>query len=587
MRFTRWDQKLDYGQSIISLREIQKFIEIQNPGIRERVPDFPWDTVVSMLDFIPPYEELTTVDARTIRQVMGLYQKFEPLETGIDKEKVAYDKFMEAEASCMHTNIIFEGVSKGQWYHPSDVDTVLDRARRKIASILGDVPKLSELRLQFGPGATTQVKKKEASITKKFSVPFACSEPTSKYLSEVLYELPHLLSFDGDEGVVSVDIVPGRLQFVPKTAKTYRAIVVEPYLTGMCQSGIQDYMQRRLRAAGIDIQDQSLNQRLARLGSLTGELATLDLSSASDTVSTALVYSLLPFDWAWFLSKYRSSHVEYNGSTIRLEKFSSMGNGITFPLETIIFYALTWASCPRGATVNAYGDDIICPSANYVSVVRTLEYCGFTVNKAKSFSSGSFRESCGADYLKGIDIRPFYFKELISCADIFCMHNFMKEAGNDDLADFLAEWFLDESVRIYGPPGFGDGHLIGPWVGKPIHREDGWAGHTFETYTNKPRLEMKLLPGDHVLPSYSIYARYRDINLDDDYVLPRRPAWDRDLGPTSNNLKYVKLTGLNDYGVVKPEPLTVKNGAPRCSLPGTLKGYKRIKIYTLVSPDYI
>ena len=89
-----------------------------------------------------------------------------------------------------------------------------------------------------------------------------------------------------------------------------------------------------------------------------------------------------------------------------------MGNGFTFPLETLIFWALTASACEGDVdSVSVYGDDIICPRERADDVIDTLTMCGFKINLEKSFVEGPFRESCGCDYYKGIDIRPFYKKE--------------------------------------------------------------------------------------------------------------------------------------------------------------------------------
>jgi len=98
------------------------------------------------------------------------------------------------------------------------------------------------------------------------------------------------------------------------------------------------------------------------------------------------------------------------------EMFSSMGNGFTFELESLLFYAISKATAfctgVRGV-ISVYGDDIIVPTALYDDLVWTLGWCGFSVNPEKSFSSGPFRESCGGHYFNGRDITPIYLREPI------------------------------------------------------------------------------------------------------------------------------------------------------------------------------
>ncbi len=594
MQFMHWDQRFDYEQSINFLHAIGEQIAPQ--AVRERFPDFPWDSIPDLLDYSFDYASLSsTADAAVLRQYQALYKKFEPLRlSGVDKEQTAWAKFTEFEQQCKSANALFSTLIEGKTAIPFHLHETYLLAQQKIRSILGDAPKLSRLRLRCGPGATTNVKKENASVTRKFSSVLACSEPTVKYLSEIFHELPHLCPFVGDEGVVDVEVHHGRLQFVPKDAKQYRAIVVEPFLTGLVQLGLCDYMSHLLRASGIDITDQSRNQRAARIGSLTGELATLDLSSASDSISTSLVEFLLPQDWFFFLSRYRSDTVLYKGEIIKLEKFSSMGNGFTFPLETLIFYALSWAASSKRGKVLAYGDDIIVATTDMHSVIEILEFSGFTINKKKSFGTGPFRESCGADYLSGIDIRPFYIDDYVSCERLFSLHNYFKRNFEDELAEYVVS-YIHPTLRIYGPDGFGDGHLIGEWLPIPHKRDQGWAGYTFETHTWKAKNELRVLPGDRILPAYSIYVRDQD--KDPDYW--RIPSTQRaamreerrinalrdymrmDKGHETNRWKFFSI---RKWLLAWEESLglPVIKGNPRPSLPG-VRGYKRIKIYTLVT----
>jgi hypothetical protein len=149
----------------------------------------------------------------------------------------------------------------------------------------------------------------------------------------------------------------------------------------------------------------------------------MDLSNASDTISRNLVKLLLPGRWYDVLDDLRSKKTEFRGSWYLLEKFSSMGNGFTFELETLIFLALTLAldtswDDPKGphflvpgVNVFIYGDDIIAPTEYSNDLLACLEFFGMSVNKRKTFVSGPFRESCGGDFFLGRDVRPYFLKE--------------------------------------------------------------------------------------------------------------------------------------------------------------------------------
>jgi hypothetical protein len=160
----------------------------------------------------------------------------------------------------------------------------------------------------------------------------------------------------------------------------------------------------------IDLDEgQSMHRALARVGSLEGSLATIDLSSASDTVAFELVMFLLPEDWATLLESLRSPTTKVGHHEYHLQKFSSMGNGFTFELETLIFWAIS-QTLVRGV-VYCYGDDIIVPTEKSEDVLAALRFFGFVPNTDKTFTHSAFRESCGGDFFLGQDVRPFFLKE--------------------------------------------------------------------------------------------------------------------------------------------------------------------------------
>lgn len=448
------------------------------------------------------------------RQIQALVAKQDFLDLGVDKEAVAFAKFLESEDRCQQTNIRLERNDSVN----TDVNSVCYAAMRKISDILGECPTVGSLDLSFGPGATTSTKSLLASPRAKLSSRLECSANLLPGLQELLQEVPKLCEatrgtyFSEERWRVPVTIAPGKLEFVPKTSLTHRAIVVEPILNGLGQKGIGKRLKCLLKRHGCDLSSQLRNQNLARKGSIDGTLATIDLSSASDCISRMLVWSLLPYDWACLLDMYRSECVVYNGVTYDLEKFSSMGNAYTFELESLIFYSLALSVCQYlkidQSNVSVYGDDIIIPVEAYDLLKDVLEYCGFSLNEKKSFKLGPFRESCGVDYLNGIDIRPFYLKTLIDDRTLYCMHNFFFRNG-DFLFAKLVKRFTHKPSRIYGPDGYGDGHLLGNYTLRLSRKQkrDGFCGGVFDTYTLTPRSFKKPMRGDYIFPCYSIYVR--------------------------------------------------------------------------------
>jgi hypothetical protein len=426
----------------------------------------------------------------------------------------------------------------------------------------------------------------------------------------LLGELPHLTAIHEDPSTgriewsetregsvidewvsVPVSIVPARLNFVPKNAKTHRSVCTEAGLNVMFQLGLGAVMARRLASFGVDIRDQSLNQRRAREGSLTGALATLDLSSASDTVSREIVFELLPLEWAELLNWGRSSKVELpNGDLISQEKFSSMGNGYTFPLETLIFWGLAAACCDRDSDATVYGDDIIIPSVKYDLLAEVLRYAGFILNVGKSFHEGPFRESCGKDYFRGTDVRPFYAKGWVTGQLLFVLHNFYVRDGDLDRAKTV-ESFIHPALRIYGPDLYGDGHLLGdhPKYVPEKHRRRGYSGYFFDTYTTKQRKDIRPLPGDAILAHYTVYRRsvVNDWNSGSWVAaVPVRARFGSNQRASNGRLGFhatcYKQADIRKPLQYAPLPLPEKEGIKALTLPG-VDGYKKVTIYTLGS----
>lgn len=570
--------------------------------------------ILSVCDYDLDYRRGSVQELRHCRQAIAFFSKYSPYGSNDAKEARAKAKFVEAEEDCFVTNELFKARASGDFFFLPEVEVALARAQHKIALVLGKCPSLGDLRFRFGPGATTLTKKRDASHVEKLQAGISCSEGLLPYASKILEEMPALdlarldyeewdnieLLPDGsvrtvkcwsgaysrlsDREVCSrlpVEIHDGVIEFVPKSAKTFRSIAKEPSLNGMVQNAIGDYMSRRLAAFGIDTRDQELNKSLARRGSIDGTLATLDLSSASDTISTELVFALLPVDWFLFLDSAATRHVRLGKDRLRLEKFSSMGNGFTFPLETLIFWAISSSASPDGFA-SVYGDDIIVSTTSWKPVVRLLEVCGFTVNVGKSYVAGPFRESCGGDFIRGIDIRPFYQKDLVAPKDLFRLHNhYVRRDELEDAERVLS--LIHPTLRIYGPDGYGDGHLLGDWLPRSHKNAEsrGYSGKLFDTFQDIGlRDERKYRRGDRAFPIYSIYAREgREAVLD--RRLPEDPkALAERLGLLRKFQSWYAMDPIPEQSGVLPSDDRKHIKMP--SVPGT-KGYKRVSIYTLSS----
>jgi hypothetical protein len=340
--------------------------------------------------------------------------KYPVWDLGIDRSSVALEKFWNVELMLAKKDFS-SNPSLVCGNNRTTMRAVEMTARRKIAKILGELD-LNEIssKFAFGPGASTSLPRTRGDAAYKFGA----KRPQLTYNAEFL---AHAASRAYRSWPFEATLVAGsRLITVPKNAKTDRVICVEPDLNMFFQKGLGSVIRRRLQRWGLLLRDaQQKNAEYARIGSADGSLATVDLSSASDSIHMEVVRLLLPPDWVELIEQMRTPAVVLpDERVIPLHKVSSMGNGFTFELETLIFYALTDSvrellgpGMDHRCTV--FGDDIIVASGIVDPLRDVLAFYGFEMNPKKTFSGGPFRESCGKHYFRGTDVTPFYVRKPI------------------------------------------------------------------------------------------------------------------------------------------------------------------------------
>jgi hypothetical protein len=281
----------------------------------------------------------------------------------------------------------------------------------------------------FGPGASVGASG-TSFYHKSGSSRLTCTDPLlySMYIETLRYS-PLSLNSEAlrRRKYGKAEIVRGsKLSTVPKNTETDRVICTEPSLNMFVQKGLARVLEATLRrSVGIDLATQQFkNKRLARLGSKYGQFGTIDLSSASDTISLNLCRSIFPRQFMAWLDTLRSEVTTLpSGEIVELHMVSSMGNAFTFPLQTMIFSAITLAcydvsgiahetSLRSDGNWGVFGDDIIVDYRVYDLVMSSLRAFGFLPNERKSFNTGLFRESCGGDYYCGRFVRGVYGKTL-------------------------------------------------------------------------------------------------------------------------------------------------------------------------------
>lgn len=293
-----------------------------------------------------------------------------------------------------------------------------------------------------GPGASIGARG-EDFYTKHFDSSLTCTSGlvAAAYYAAITNDLLttwRLAESNREKTYGEVELVKGsRFSFVPKDDDTSRLIAIEPSLNMFFQLGLGRLLEERLVSFfGLDITSQpQINQEAARFGSVTDDLATLDLSDASDSLGLPMLTWALPKSILDLLKRLRSPCGTLVDELLELHMVSTMGNGFTFPLETLVFSAVVvsaikshrrnpvrpmsepgltnhWGEFAPEGYWGVFGDDIVCHKLVASRVIRLLGLLGFKVNRDKSFVEGHFRESCGRDFFKGHDVRGVYIKRL-------------------------------------------------------------------------------------------------------------------------------------------------------------------------------
>ncbi len=369
-------------------------------------------------------------DARAFSIDFGLYsslKKFKGIDVGIRKKCVALRSWKESEEMCRASNerlsdpICWPNLLKGSRLTPQQVITL---AQVKIEKVLGRSPNYGRILTdcRFSSGSTVDHRRGTTPAV-KLSDPITVTIGSYTRLKNLIESDPAWLSaITGYDVVGPLSLLrtaftivdANKWMTVSKTWKTDRCIASEPTGNSFLQQGVGRFIRHRLMRFGVNLDDQSLNQKLAREAFSKG-LATLDLSAASDSVCCALIDLLLPEEWASFLYELRSPRTKVRWVKVYLEKFSSMGNAFTFELESLIFWSIVESvvelTNPDETDIGIYGDDLICSAKSANDVISALDFFGFSLNNEKSYVSGSYYESCGKHYFNGADVTPFYQKE--------------------------------------------------------------------------------------------------------------------------------------------------------------------------------
>lgn len=429
-------------------------------------------------------------------QVTDLVRKLE-INLGRDLSSECWEAFLDDERTNARTNVRFRRLLDG-CINPSEMPqvTLLAEIQRQVRRILGPAPKALDL-ARFGKGGTFDDVGHHTTIPDKMS-----SRPTVYKSAECLLNIWHENAWsralvDAYAWKSRPKTVRGnRFGTVKKTALVRRGIASEASISGYYQLAVGTEMRHRLRRrVRIDLdRAQPWHRDLARVSSMSRSHASVDLSSASNLNARLMVRAALALcpEWLDLLETLRAPLVRaphgvpQKGKWYYLEMFSSMGNGFTFELETVIFLACCLAVAKLeghdyepGVDIFVYGDDILVPTEIAPTVISALQWLGHKPNQRKTFLTGHFRESCGGDYFCGTPVRAHFQKIDPTCPSHWiAFANGLRRVARDPRA-CPSRWHkmrrtwrrcldqLPNDIRkLRGPPSLGD---------SVIHDDTGWV----------------------------------------------------------------------------------------------------------------
>lgn len=351
------------------------------------------------------------------------FKRIKQLETLLKKYRFEQDVFTPTELEAI-TNLKYcdnqARLAASRFSAQSlTVSLVLQEARRVAKGILGEYSEEKTVNLaKFGKKSSIGCPLALAFIDHKLTSKRAMTGSTrcSDWFFRNLPKDPIL-----NRMVERVGIKPGHnnlnqtslvLKNVPKTWKIHRGITPLSLLDLYYTYGVGLQVTERLKEHGLDIRFlQDRHRYMVKRFSLTRTHATADLSAASDSITSDLLNRVLPRPWYVAIKKATTHQIMVGDKLCYTESILPMGNGLTFPIETLFFYSLIRAIgnlTGVGGTYSVFGDDLIYPSKIHGVVARIFPQIGLILNKDKTFVRYPFRESCGEDFYRGFPVRTFY-----------------------------------------------------------------------------------------------------------------------------------------------------------------------------------
>jgi len=367
------------------------------------------------------------------RQLQEFDKKFSSNdEDATSLELTTMIKFMYVNQHMASVREIFPDKSLRLTSGLCDRDKILLRARAIMHSVLSPFTEDEWFdECKHSSGSSIGVPYQDTSLESKFTFPLSTTERVRpmmeryfEYDNRTHLAVQKLNCYSDKPKYLHVN--GSRATTVEKNDTVRRFICVEPTCNMFLQQGLMHMMYKRMKYYSLDVEclpDEHKSR--ARISSITSREATIDWSSASDCVSIELLRWLLPPKWFDVVELVRSPTTLISGTEVELNMISTMGNAVTFPLETLVFWTFAHAcdltAKNKGNTLfpewnelkrcSVFGDDCIVPSEIAPIFIEAMTDVGFIINNEKSYySTIKFRESCGGDYLAGYSTRPYFIK---------------------------------------------------------------------------------------------------------------------------------------------------------------------------------
>ncbi len=419
---------------------------------------------------------------RSIRQVLLFLSKIELVSSDARVEK-AFDSYVNTDSELAQTNELLSGPYRAALYGLQEAfDAVFGPY---LSDVEADLVKDPFFRGNHGPGAVADHTGNNARWSNHtWTERLEAVLPVESTLACNIHDYMD----NNFAWLTEAQEPPVRVVSVPKTMKGPRVIAIEPMHMQYVQQGLFALMTRTLTKPAhrrlnsvMGWTDQVPNRMLSRDW---GRYATIDLSEASDRVSLLLVETLFekyPLLRDAILAS-RSQRAELpGGKVITLNKFASMGSAMCFPVESMVFTACAVASrvwsdesmihrwSPLHLSNDAslevpfriFGDDMVVPIDWTPNLLGILSLFGLKVNASKSFWTGKFRESCGADWYDGHDVSVVKIRSTINLdrQDVnsivrgISLHNRFFETGWFKSAAAVEDILKNVRPMLYAPYG--------------------------------------------------------------------------------------------------------------------------------------